>query len=54
MAKDIRVKLNGELLNRFQSIKQYLGLSKDSEVFRVLINDFFRRYSLPEELIKEK
>ena len=38
---DVRVKLKGRVKNRFLEIKDALGLTNNTEVMRVAINEFW-------------
>ena len=44
---DIRLRLNGEIKQRFLKIKQAKGLTNNTEVLRLVINEYF-------EQLKEK
>lgn len=40
---DIRVKLFGEVRDRFQRIKRRSGLTNNTEVVRFIINDYYEK-----------
>ncbi|MEM4712965.1 MAG: hypothetical protein QXQ61_00270 [Candidatus Bathyarchaeia archaeon] len=40
---DIRVKLKGEVRNRFLRIKSAKGLTNNTEVLRLIINEYFEK-----------
>jgi len=39
---DIRLKLEGDIAQRFLAIKKAKGLKNDTEVLRLIINEYFR------------
>jgi len=41
---DIRCKLENELAKRFLQIKKALGLTKNTEVFRAVLNDYWDKH----------
>lgn len=41
--KGIKIAIDDEFWDRFQKIKQELGLTSDSEVVRFVITQFYRR-----------
>lgn len=41
---DIRVKLKGEVRNRFLRIKSAKGLTNNTEVLRLIINEYFEKH----------
>jgi hypothetical protein len=45
---DIRVKLKGEVGNRFQRIKRRSGLNSNTEVVRFIINDYYEKIFVKE------
>ena len=45
---DIRVKLKGEVGDRFQRIKRRSGLNSNTEVVRFIINDYYEKVFVKE------
>jgi uncharacterized Fe-S cluster-containing radical SAM superfamily protein len=45
---DIRVKLKGDIRDRFQRIKRRSGLNSNTEVLRFVINDYYERVFVKE------
>ena len=45
---DIRVKLKGEVGDRFQRIKRRSGLNNNTEVVRFVINDYYEKVFVKE------
>jgi hypothetical protein len=45
---DIRLRLNGEVKSRFLEIKKAKGLTNNTEVLRLVINEYFEK-KLPKE-----
>lgn len=45
---DIRVKLKGEVGDRFQRIKRRSGLNNNTEVVRFIINDYYEKIFVKE------
>ena len=46
---DIRLRLNGEVKSRFLEIKKAKGLTNNTEVLRLVINEYFEK-KLPKEV----
>ena len=42
--KRIYVRLDEEMFEKFQEIKEHLGLKNDTEVLRALIADFYKKH----------
>jgi metal-responsive CopG/Arc/MetJ family transcriptional regulator len=42
--KRIYVKLDEKAAEKFQKIKEHLGLKNDTEVLRALITDFYKKH----------
>jgi antitoxin component of RelBE/YafQ-DinJ toxin-antitoxin module len=40
---DIRIRLRGEVKDRFRAIKRAKGLTNNTEVVRLIINEYFER-----------
>lgn len=47
---DLRVILKGDVAKRFKMIKSAKGVSQNTEVIRLIVNDFFKRHE--EDLTK--
>jgi len=46
---DIRLRLNGEVKTRFLEIKRAKGLTNNTEVLRLVINEYFEKKLAKEE-----
>jgi antitoxin component of RelBE/YafQ-DinJ toxin-antitoxin module len=46
MAKQLRIYLRaeGEIVERFQQVKEHMGLKNDSDVMRALINWYWKEH----------
>ena len=42
IVKGIKLTMDKELLQKYETIKEYLGVKADAEVVRILINQFYR------------
>jgi len=41
--KNLRTSLDKEMMEKFEDVKIFLGLSRDAEVVRFLINEYFKK-----------
>ena len=51
VTKSVKLVVDENFLEKFEKVKEYLGLESDAEVVRFLVNAFYRDVVLPKKKI---